>query len=145
MATTVKFNNNSEERGTKYYNWDKWIFSSVKKQIAAFESEEIKPAVRGILYVLESTDDLKKTDYNGLSKHLVVEWRENGDLPVDCVADKTRHIIDIHQFEPKSNWAPDFDEDYPGLAFYFRFENACIHVDFNERLQTWDEIVTAQQ
>jgi hypothetical protein len=78
-----------------------------------------------------------------LSKHLV-EWRENGRLPIDCVADKTRHIIDIHQYIRKSNYSPSFIEEQ-GLPPWYAYKNGRILVDFDEALQTWEEIVTPEQ
>jgi hypothetical protein len=143
LATTVKFNNNgsSTKRRTEYYNWDKDIFPSVKQRITALGG--VKPTVRGLLYILESMNVLKKNDYNGLSKHLV-QWRENGDLPLYCVADKTRHIIDIQQFEPKTNYSLSFIEEQ-GFGFSLALKNARIHAIFNEQLQTWDELITPKQ
>lgn len=63
---------------------------------------------------------MKKSDYSGLSKHLV-KWRENGTLPLNCVADKTRAIIDIDQYIWKGQ---------------------RVLVDFDENLQTWDVLIT---
>jgi hypothetical protein len=144
MATSVKFNNNSNvERRTQYYNWDKEIFPSVDERITAFKNEGVKPTVRGLLYILESMNILKKNDYNGLSKHLV-EWREKGSLPIDCVADKTRHIIDIHEYHRKSNYSQSFIEGQD-LPLWFAYENGRILVDFNEELQTWDDLITPKQ
>ena len=96
MATTVEFvdsnSNGNGKRRTAYINWDKDVFPSVYERLAAFENERVKPTVRGLLHVLESMNVLKKNDYNGLSKHLV-EWRENGRLPIDCVADNTINLL----------------------------------------------------
>jgi hypothetical protein len=118
MATTVEsIDDNSNgigKRRSTYINWDKDVFPSVYGRLTAFENERVKPTVRGLLYVLESMNVLKKNDYNGLSKHLV-EWRDNSRLPIDCVADNTRQIMDIHQYLRKSNYSPLFikEQDLP--------------------------------
>jgi hypothetical protein len=108
MTTTVEIiDNNFNGKGTRrstYINWNKDVFPYLNQRLTAFENEQVKPTVRGLLYVLESMNVLKKNDYNGLSKHLV-EWRDNGRLPIDCVADNTRHIMDIHQYIRKSNYS----------------------------------------
>jgi hypothetical protein len=143
LATTVKFNADSQERRTAYYNWDKDIFPSVDERIREYEHQRVKPTVRGLLYVLESMAILKKNDYNGLSRHLT-KWREEGKLPIDCVADNTRHIMDIHQYIWKSNYSPSFieDQDFPP---WFVYRNARVSVDFDEKLQSWNSVVTPEQ
>jgi hypothetical protein len=147
MATTVEFiNSNSNGNGKRrstYINWGKDVFPSVYERLTAFENERVKPTVRGLLYVLESMNVLKKNDYNGLSKHLV-EWRENGRLPIDCVADNTRHIMDIHQYLRKSNYSMEQVEQLliPSVLYYY---NSRIIVDFDEELQSWNDIVTPKQ
>jgi hypothetical protein len=131
LATSVKL-----ERRTEYYDWDEDIFPSVQQKIDTFEREGVKPTLRGLLYVLESMDVLKKTDYNGLNKHLT-KWRENWvkpyselkkkkgarKLPIDCIADNTRKIMDIHHYE--------------------RYDR--VWADFDEKLQSWDDIVTPKK
>jgi hypothetical protein len=143
LATSVEFIDSNGKRRTTYINWDKDVFPSVYERLTAFENEGVKPTVRGLLYVLESMNVLKKNDYNGLSKHLV-EWRENGRLPIDCVADNTRHIMDIHQCITKSNYSPSFIKEQD-LPLWFAYENSRILVDFDEKLQSWNDIVTPQQ
>jgi hypothetical protein len=62
-----------------YINWEKDVWPVLQKQFTTFEQEGVKPTVRGLLYILESMEVLKKKDYNSLSKHLT-KWRESGRL-----------------------------------------------------------------
>jgi hypothetical protein len=61
--------------------------------------------VRGLMYVLESKEVLKKSDYNGLDKHLV-RWRLDGLVPWDAIADGSgRGLIgDFEDFEDPESW-----------------------------------------
>lgn len=118
---------NSPFKGAKsplgtYINWDKDVLPQLKLQLRDFEVQEIKPTIRGLLYIFESQDILKKSDYRGLSRHLT-EWREDGTLPQNCVVDKTRAIIDISQYIYKGD---------------------RIIVDFDEKLQTWDDLIAPE-
>ncbi len=111
----------SSKRG-KYINWKNDILPELKSQFREFREQGITATIRGLLYILESKDILKKTDYNGLSKHLV-EWREDGTLPLNCVVDKTRRIIDINQYV----WI-----------------GQRLAVQFDEKLQTWDNLISPE-
>jgi hypothetical protein len=72
------------------------------------------------------------------------EVRANGRLPIDCVADNTRHILDIHQFIRKSNYSMEQVEQLliPATLYYY---NNRIIVDFDEKLQSWNDIITPQE
>ena len=146
MATTIKFNKNgsTEKRRSEYYSWDKDILPAIQKRISAFELENIKPSLRGLLYVLESMNVLKKGDYSGLSKHMV-KWREDGTLPIDCISDDTRHIIDIHEYIRKYNYLEfDTTEDYH-IKSFFLSRGSRILVDFDEKRQTWEDLTTPKE
>jgi hypothetical protein len=144
LATTVKFNNNGRERRTEYYNWNKDILPAIQKRTSAFESENVTPSLRGLLYVLESMNVLKKSDYSGLSKHMV-KWREDGTLPIDCISDDTRHIIDIHEYIRKYNYLEfDTTDDY-SIRSFFLSRGGRILVDFDEKRQTWDDLTTPRE
>lgn len=142
MTTNINF---KPEPKANYINWDKDVFPSVNERLAAFNGEGVTPSVRALLYVLESMDILKKSDYTNLSKHLV-KWREDGRLPINCVADDTRQIIDIHQYIRKSNYSKTFLEERNILPdSWFASWRSRIIVDFDEQRQSWNDLVTPKQ
>lgn len=64
-------------------DWNRVLIDYVQPIIAA----QIAPNTnRGFMYILKSKGILKKSDYDGLTVHLV-EWRQNGDIDWDDVAD----------------------------------------------------------
>jgi hypothetical protein len=60
---------------------------------------------RGFMYILESKRILKKSDYDGLTDHLV-QWRQSGEIRWDDVADGSgRGIInDFPHFQDRNTW-----------------------------------------
>ena len=69
-------------------------------------ADQIAPNTnRGLMYILESKGILKKSDYNGLTDHLV-QWRKDGDVGWDDVADGSgRGIInDFSSFEDRGTF-----------------------------------------
>jgi hypothetical protein len=143
LATTVEFNNNgsTEKRRSEYYSWDKDILPVIQNRISAFGIQKVKPSLRGLLYVLESMNVLKKSDYSGLSKHMV-KWREDGTLPIDCISDDTRHIIDIHEYIRKYNYSLSDIEERDLDASFISRRGGRILVDFDEKRQTWVDVIT---
>ncbi len=73
-----------------------------------------------------------------------MQWREDGRLPIDCIADDTRHILDIHQYLWKSNYSKDFIKEQ-GVPSWFPTWRSRICADFDEKLQGWDDLVTPEQ
>lgn len=66
-------------------------------------------------------------------------------MPIDCIADNTRNIIDIHQYTRKHNAplgaTPDGTEDWQVAMF---FGPGRIFADFDEKLQSWDDVITGK-
>jgi hypothetical protein len=64
-------------------DWEQVLHEYLKPTIVS----QIAPNTnRGFMYILESKEILKKSDYNGLTNHLV-QWRKSGEINWDDVAD----------------------------------------------------------
>jgi hypothetical protein len=73
------------------------------------------------MYILESKGILKKSDYDGLTDHLV-EWRQNGEIDWDDVADGSgRGIInDFSDYEDLSSWIDGYVSYLKNAGEYYR-------------------------
>jgi|SRR5215831_13035395 len=74
---------NAPRRPNGNIDWQQVLDDYLKPVLAT----QIAPNTnRGFMYILESKGILKKSDYDGLTDHLV-QWRKNGEIRWDAVAD----------------------------------------------------------
>lgn len=102
-------NNSGGPNAPRWHNgnidWERVIDEYLKPIISA----QIAPNTnRGFMYILESKGILKKSDYDGLTDHLV-QWRQNGKIDWDAVADGSgRGIInDFSAYEDRNTFVND--------------------------------------
>jgi hypothetical protein len=81
------------------------VLSEIRNQLRDFDEQNIVPTLRAMFYTLVDLGVIPKTAYHALSDH-TSRWRENGKLPIDCFADRTRGIIQ------------DFDDEYLEVGEY---------------------------
>jgi hypothetical protein len=122
IQTTNNITTSSEINAAsgKNINWNRDILPLVRKEFKIAKSENIPLTLRGLLYIFESQQVLRKSAYGQLSKKLT-EWRENGKVPLDVIVDTTRHIIDITRYESVGK---------------------RILVEYDESLQTFSDLVS---
>lgn len=83
-------------------DWERVLKYHVQPIIA----DQIAPNTnRGMMYILESKGILKKSDYDGLTDHLV-QWRKNEEIDWDDIADGSgRGIInDFDEFQDRKTF-----------------------------------------
>lgn len=64
-------------------DWNRVLHEYLKPTI---QSQVAPNTNRGFMYILESKQILKKSDYDGLTDHLV-QWRKSGEIDWDAIAD----------------------------------------------------------
>ena len=110
MAPTRGSKNNSG--GPKAPRWPNGNIDwerVLHEYLAPIIASQIAPNTnRGFMYILESKGILKKSDYDRLTDHLV-QWRQNGEIDWDAVADGSlRGIInDFSCYEDRSTFVND--------------------------------------
>ena len=104
-------------------NWDRDVLPEIQRQQRIHKEKDIPATVRGLMYICESQDIIKKSDYGSLSKHLVA-WRESGDIQDDWIVDKTRRIMDI---------------------IYYDTKGRRILIEYDENIQSFDDLITPPQ
>src|SRR5215207_11253162 len=94
-------------KGRPIANWNGLVLPRIKEQLEDFDNQGIVPTLREMYYTLVDLGVIPKTDaaYHALSDH-TARWREDGTLPIDCFADRTRRVI------------KDFDDDYETIDDY---------------------------
>ena len=83
-------------------DWKRVLIDHLQPIIA----DQIAPNTnRGLMYILESKGVLKKSDYDGLTDHLV-KWRQDGEINWDDVADGSGRGImnDFSDYEDPTSW-----------------------------------------
>lgn len=127
------------KNGKKNINWQRDIMPTIKQRLSLWTSQQIKPTLRGLFYILISLNLLENTKakYNQLSKYTArareksqnggridkrtQEWKrytEDEMLPIDCFADNVRQIIDIDDIYETAGEFMD-----GGLNFYTNPDN----------------------
>lgn len=95
----------------KRIDWKKQVMPAITDRLQDFNSCGIIPTLRAMFYALVSFRVIPnlQPQYQYLS-HFTARARENGELPMDCFADKSRRIIQ------------DFDDTYETIEDYIEGE-----------------------
>lgn len=81
-------------RGKPLADWKGQVLSKIRQQLDDFAEQGIVSTLREMFYTLVELGVIPKTEaaYHALSNH-TARWREDGTLPIDCFADRTRGVI----------------------------------------------------
>jgi hypothetical protein len=86
----------------KRIDWKKQVMPAIKDRLQDFNSRGINATLRAMFYALVSLGVMpnNQAKYQYLSE-FTARARENGELPIDCFADRSRRVVqdfnDIYQ------------------------------------------------
>ena len=113
----------------KRVNWRQDVLPIVIERLSIFDAQGIIPTLRTMFYSLVSLNIIPNSQnyYQSLSKN-TANWREQGNLPINCFADQSRYIIE------------DFDDDY---ISYTQYADGLISLlekapfEYQDRISKW--------
>ena len=100
-------------------DWKRVLIDYLQPIIA----DQIAPNTnRGLMYILESKGILKKSDYDGLTDHLV-KWRQEGEINWDDVADGSGRGImnDFRDYEDPTTWIESYVNYLKNAGHHYRY------------------------
>ncbi len=100
-------------------DWKRVLIDHLQPIIA----DQIAPNTnRGLMYILESKGVLKKSDYDGLTDHLV-KWRQDGEINWDDVADGSGRGImnDFSDYEDPTSWIESYVNYLKNAGHHYRY------------------------